>query len=344
MRPACPCSKRLILFAFVFLLLSSFAFAQNPKLSTQQRQEIIRAFLAERAYAHCAIPLGKAGMVIDGSTVSPSEAEVLQRGTAARAGDRVEITSVRFVREGILFEINGGAEKHEKWGDRIHVGMGGPQLGPGRQPDDTHPIREAGPLKQDRLGKDSVQETAKGAFLLLKLDDAAGINAEHVRNLLAPVLDFRSTSQAEALKKNLSPVVAAALKEHRALVGMDRDMVLEAMGRPPRRMRETAEGQEYEEWIYGSPPQEVQFIRFLRGKVVRIEQMSITGEKRVRTENELGKIEGVLDASAPAAAPPAMAAPGEAPPGAASANANPEAPRRKPPTLLRPGESAPSQN
>jgi hypothetical protein len=132
-------------------------------------------------------------------------------------------------------------------------------------------------------------------------------------------------------------------------------MVLASLGRPPRRLRENADGQEYEEWIYGSPPQEVYFIRFVHGKVVRIEQMKITGEKLVRTADEVGKVDGLLDASAqktgigdPASAAtataPAMAAPGEATATAKPASAAPETPRKKPPTLLHAGEAAPPSN
>ena len=343
---------------FVPLLFSTLTYAESSKLSGEQRQEIIRAFLDERAYAHRALPVGKAGMVIEGSMISPSEGEVLQLGAAARAGERVQITGVRFLRGGILFEINGGAVKHEKWSERIRVGMG-PNLGPSRQPDENRPGK-TGSLEKDSPEKvfpETDGSEAKGASVLLKLDDSTGITAGRVRTLLAPVLDFSSTSQEEAYQKNLSPVLAAALRDHHALVGMDRDMVLAALGRPSRRLRENAEGQEYEEWIYGSPPQEVHFIRFVRGKVVRIEQMKVTGEKLVRTEDEVGKIDGVLDASQPQyanpgragdpAAPPSGAAPAMAAPQPQEANDGPagepgKGEREKPPTLLRPGEPRPS--
>ncbi len=311
-------------------LVSGETSKPSAKLSGDQRQQIIRAFLAERAFAHRALPRGKAGVVIESGNVSPSEAEALQLGTAARPGERVQITGVRFLREGILFEINGGAVKHEKWSERIHVGMGGPDLRSGGQPD-------------GKPSPEQVSPVPTGASVLLKLEDSAGITAERVKDLLAPVLDFRSVSQAEAYQKNLSPVLAAALKDHRALVGMDRDMVLSAMGRPPRRLRETSNGREYEEWIYGTPPEEVQFVRFLHGKVVRIEQMKVTGEKLVRTLDEVGRLDGMLDASTPASTPktdagdfaPVVAAPAMAAPA--------EVESKELPTLLRPGEVHPSK-
>jgi hypothetical protein len=182
---------------------------------------------------------------------------------------------------------------------------------------------------------------------LLKFAGNAAITPEQIRMQLAPVLDFRSVSQDEAYQKTLPPVLAAALKEHRALVGMDRDMVLAALGRPPSRLRETSRGgEEYEEWIYGSPPREVQFIRFVRDKVVRIEEMKVTGEKLVRTQDEVGKLDGMPDAASPKAAARGGSTPGDAatPPAMASPAApESEAAPGKPPTLLRPGERTPGR-
>jgi hypothetical protein len=97
-------------------------------------------------------------------------------------------------------------------------------------------------------------------------------------------------------------------------------MVLYAMGRPPRRVRETKDGKEVEEWIYGAPPQDVEFIRFVNDKAVSIEDMKVSGEKLERTADEVG----TLDASAEKhTRPDSMSADEE---------------RRRAPTLLRPGE------
>src|SRR5208282_4917461 len=108
----------------------------------------------------------------------------------------------------------------------------------------------------------------------------------------------------------------------RALVGMDKEMVAVAMGRPLQRVRETSDGQPYEEWIYGTPPGAVEFVRFVQGKVVRIEDMKVTGEKLVRTQNEVGDLSSMVEKRTR--------------PDAMSASAAEE--ERKAPTLLRPGE------
>jgi hypothetical protein len=284
------------------VLLAGVAYAEDGKFSVEQREQMIRGFLGEPAFAHCALPRGKAGVRIEDGKTSPSESELKQlvewSGAAAKPGERIKITAVRFVREGILFEINGGPTKHKKWQDRISVSGD-----PTSQPDE------------------SVYTEFDGCSVLLVVKDGQGIGSDQVKEMLAPVLDFKAMTQAEAYQKSLPPVLAAAVKDHHALVGMDKEMVEVAVGRPRQRVRETSNGQEYEEWIYGTPPGEVEFVRFVAGKVVRIEDMKVTGEKLVRTQNEVGVLDSVAEKRA---RPDAMAAPAEE--------------ERKAPTLLRPGE------
>ena len=52
-------------------------------------------------------------------------------------------------------------------------------------------------------------------------------------------------------------------------------------------MREHADEVEYEEWIYGEPPQDVDFVRFVGEEVARVETMKVSGEKEIRTEREV---------------------------------------------------------
>src|SRR6202043_461957 len=68
---------------------------------------------------------------------------------------------------------------------------------------------------------------------------------------------------------------------------MNHDMVIYAKGRPPKKVREHADEVEYEEWIYGVPPQDVDFVRIVGDEVVRVETMKVGGQKIVRTEKEV---------------------------------------------------------
>jgi hypothetical protein len=300
---------------FVLILLPVLAAADDTKLSDLQRQQIIRTFLAEHPFVHRVFPRGKVGFHIEGDKITPSEAEVkqliVQSGVAAKPGERAKITAVRFVHHGVIFEINGGPVKRKKWSDRVSIGMNGSDTS-------KTPDNQAG-------GEDSYVN-AYGSFVFLEIkDDTASLTTDKIKDMLAPVLDFKAMNVAEAYQKSLPPMLAAAVKNHRALVGMDREMVTCAMGRPPRRLRESKDGQDYEEWIYGTPPQDVEFVRFVEDKVVSIEDMKVSGEKVVRTQDEVGDLNGTLDASEQKRTrPDAMSAPAEE--------------RRNAPTLLRPDE------
>jgi len=135
--------------------------------------------------------------------------------------------------------------------------------------------------------------------------------------MLAPVFDFKALNQAEAYEKTLPPKVQEAIKNHQVLVGMDRDMVIYAKGRPPRKIRDKDDkGVDYEEWIYGNPPQEVDFVRFQGVFVSRLEIMTVDGQKIVRTQKEvdLQSQENELAAKKPEQKPadaPSLLRPGE---------------------------------
>jgi hypothetical protein len=101
---------------------------------------------------------------------------------------------------------------------------------------------------------------------------------------------------------------------------MNHDMVIYAKGRPDKKIREHDEaGKAYEEWLYGMPPQEVQFVRFQGDEVVRLEVMQVDGEKIVRTEKEVNATSTVAEkpsSPTPAATPakrPSLRRPGEEP-------------------------------
>jgi hypothetical protein len=81
--------------------------------------------------------------------------------------------------------------------------------------------------------------------------------------------------------------VKEAIQAHRVLVGMNTEMVLHARGKAPKKVRERDGDTDYEEWIYGEPPQDVDFVRIVGDEVVRVETMKVGGQKIVRTEKEV---------------------------------------------------------
>ena len=56
---------------------------------------------------------------------------------------------------------------------------------------------------------------------------------------------------------------------------------------PDQKIREHDGDTEYEEWIFGAPPQDVEFVRFVGDEVVQDKIMRVGGEKVVRTEREI---------------------------------------------------------
>jgi hypothetical protein len=144
------------------------------------------------------------------------------------------------------------------------------------------------------------------------------LDGPQLRALLRPVFDFNAKSAEEAYLDTLAPKVKSAIEEHKVLVGMNREMVIYAKGRAPKKTREKDGDTDYEEWIYGEPPQDVDFVRIVGDEVVRVETMKVTGDKTVRTAREVELPHPSQDN----------------PPATRPANA---------PSLRRPGEDTPSQ-
>ena len=63
-----------------------------------------------------------------------------------------------------------------------------------------------------------------------------------------------------------------AIKEKKAIEGMDREQVVLAMGRPVRKSRETKDGVDFEDWIFGQAPGKITFVTFSDGKVVKVKE------------------------------------------------------------------------
>ncbi len=276
-----------------------------PKISSRTRLEIIRSLQAERVYSRVLFPQGKQGLAIKNGVVSPNQMGVAQmvaeNGPAARPGDRCVITTVDVREKEIIFEINGGPRKGPKWYQRIEVGgpMGGGQV-PGT------------PTPQSL--------DAHGSIVKLEFDKyVPEMTGEQVRALLDLVFDFKALTTAEAYEKTLPPKVKEAIKNHQVLVGMDKEMVVYAKGRAPQKIRDKDDkGQDYEEWIYGTPPEEVDFVRFKGNEVARLEIMTVDGQKIVRTDKEVDLKSAESEI----------------------ADAKPKPKPANAPTLMRPGEQA----
>jgi len=226
---------------------------------------------------------------------------VAAKGEAVKAGEKVQITNVVFKGNEILLEINGGGKKKTKWYQHIQLGVGNTTA--------QAPQNDPAP---------------RGTYLALEFKDyIPEVTLDDLKARMAPVVDFSVKSSAQAYVDTLPSIVREAIGDHRVLVGMNKEMVTESLGRPPQRIRDKDEqNRNYEEWMYGEPPADVQFVRFVGDEVVQVKIMTVDGQKIVRTQREV-----TLDDPAVASA---AQQPKPAPPRPANA-----------PTLRRPGEEMP---
>ena len=100
------------------------------------------------------------------------------------------------------------------------------------------------------------------------------MSADDVMTDLQAFLDFsKEHSGAVNWIDTLPPQFKQAITDHEALEGMNREMVLAALGRPGRKVRERdPDGAETEDWIYGTPPARTTFVTFSGDKVIRVKQ------------------------------------------------------------------------
>jgi hypothetical protein len=98
------------------------------------------------------------------------------------------------------------------------------------------------------------------------------IKAAEIKKMLAPVIDFERHSVTEIYAETLPPEVQKAIQEKRVTEGMNREQVVMALGRPAHKSRETKDGLELEDWVYGTPPGKIIFVTFNGDKVIKVKE------------------------------------------------------------------------
>jgi hypothetical protein len=231
-------------------------------LAEDSRLAILRQVDGEFALANMSLPGASKGFRIRAG--QPVDRAALQKalissGPAMNKGDKVQITRLDFVPEGILVDLNGGGKVHFRLRDHLQGGVGFP-----------------GQVSQTTTSDDTsfVQAPKTGATIRLYFNPTpASLTADQLKQYLAEVLDFAQRSAALQWVETLPQPIREAIRDKKPLVGMDREEVATAMGRPDRKIREkNAEGQDIEDWIYGHPPAQTIFVRFQGEKVSQIDQ------------------------------------------------------------------------
>jgi hypothetical protein len=237
---------------------SSPSHSDGP-LTQESRLEIIRYVSGEFAKMNTSLPGGKNGFRLKaGKPVDKSALEnaIRNAGAAVSSGDSVQITNIEFGSHDIAFDINGGPKGRTSWRDRIQLSMGGTIS------------------TSNKSSTPSSTPPPSGTTVYLDFDRSLpDMSADDVKDYLSEVFDFSNQrSAAVPWIETLPPNIREAVENKRAEVGMGREEVLAALGRPDRKVREREhDGTEIEDWIYGNPPTTT-FVRFSGEKVVKVTQ------------------------------------------------------------------------
>ncbi len=240
--------------AAVAVSTAFWATAAAEKLTDEDRIRLIRGLTAEFANARLDLPRSKKPLEVSQSGTWDKTVwkdALIENGPCAKPGDQVQITKVDINDDNIVFEVNGGFKTRGSWRDRIQVGVG----------------TGTRSVPMNRQGNITL-----GTALVLRFEKQieSTLEVAQVKKMLNPILEFDKRSATESFVENLPPEIQEAIKAQKAIVGMDREQVILAVGRPRLKSRETKDGLELEDWVYGQAPGKITFVTFNGPKVIRV--------------------------------------------------------------------------
>jgi hypothetical protein len=237
---------------------------KGTTLQDSSKLTLIRYVSGEFARAIKPLPAGKEGFIVH--IGQPVDANMLDRqvathGAAVNTGDHVQITKLEFRDRQIIVDLNGGGRGKKRLRDRIHLEMGG------------IPTARTTSTQQDS-GPPGMQ-SGLGSTLYLDFSQALpDMSPDDLKKLLAPFLDFTRQRSASVQWFDTLPIeMKQAIQDRKPVIGMDREEVVAAIGKPEHKVRERdAEGNDIEDWIYGQPPSKTVFVRFTGQRVTSVKQ------------------------------------------------------------------------
>jgi hypothetical protein len=163
------------------------------------------------------------------------------------------------------------------------------------------------------------------------------LTGSDVKALLAPLISFDVKTPIQAFTDTLPDKLKEAVLNHHVLVGMSTEMLLFAKGQPETKSHEMDGNMPIDEWVYGKPPKDVEFVRINGNRVIRVEIAKMGKTPEIFTEDtvaglmrtdgtplamapepkeavQLGDVERNPDTQAPAP-PPTLSKPNEKMPG-----------------------------
>jgi hypothetical protein len=290
----------------------------KSELDAKTRLDLIRALQSEQGFAMRPFPRGHKGLTLEANgKLEPAGESYLnmatKEGLGAKPGDRVVLTDIRIEHSRIVFDLNGGPDPRHRFLQHIQIGTG-PSMNPVVQGDDHEPT---------------------GARLSLTFDNhVPELTGGEVKALLAPMISFDLKTPVQAFTDTLPPKLKDAILNHHVLVGMSTEMVLFAKGQPEGKSREMDGQMPFEEWIYGKPPKEVDFVRINGNRVIRVEIAKVGETPVIFTKNE---VDGLMRTDGTPLQVARTVKEGDV-----ERDPNTQAPAA-PPSILKPGEKIPDQ-
>jgi len=224
------------------------------KLSYDERVELMRGLSFEYATVKQFLPRSKKPLEYDSSgNFDKKKWEEMgkEMGPAARLGDLVQLTKVSLEDDKIVLEINGGLKSGKHWYDRVQIGMG----------QQTSPVSNG-----------EIRPTTGTNLEILFHKPLTNLKSADVKKILLPIFDFEKRSATEVYADSLPAPIKKAIAEKLVMEGMAREQVLLAAWHPVHKSRETVEGMEVEDWVYGTPPGKIVFVTFNGNKVIKVKE------------------------------------------------------------------------
>src|SRR5713101_7568169 len=217
---------------------------KSATLQEHSKLDLIRYVSGEFAKATRNLPAGEEGFLL--YVDKPLSPELLERAVATH---------------GAAVHVGGRGKK--RWRDLIQIGMGG-----------SIPTARTTTTTQEENGPPGMQPGMGSTIYLEFAKSVPDLTPDELKKLLSPFLDFaKQRSASVQWVDTLPPEMKKAIQDRRPTVGMDREEVIAAIGKPEHKVRERdSDGNEIEDWIYGQPPSKTVFIRFMGDRVTSIKQ------------------------------------------------------------------------
>ena len=245
--------RRILIGLLIGTALHAGVIHPSDKLTEDEKIALVRDLSSEYAKVKGNLPRSHKALEFntDGTwNLKQWQEAQKENGLVARLGDKVQITKVTLDGDKMLLDINGGLKGGKgSWRNHVQVSGG---VGMVQQPMNTGPASYGTTIELDFH------------------KPMESLTSDDVKGYLSPIFDFDKHSATKLYTETLSPEMQKAVTEKRAMVGMDREQVTIAIGHPDHKYRETKDGLDMEDWIYGAPPGKITFVTFEGSKVVKV--------------------------------------------------------------------------